>query len=145
MIPSTAESRRVSVLSRAGQWMSRAQGRLFSVRVQREMRAVKERKKLAHVLAIHVLFLLASALKNRSKKSHAMCTSDRKPRGSACRREDGAVVTFPLTYVPALSSPRTAGQHLCRILIIKLRRVPLTLEEHRHDCRSCRQRTRHRQ
>ena len=38
---------------------------------------------------------------------------------------DGAVVTFPLTNVPALSSLRTVGQHLCRVLIIKLRRVPL--------------------
>ena len=61
-------------------------------------------------LCSHRTAFISSLLADRSTAAAELCC---------------AAGTLPLTNVPALSSPRTVGQHLCRILIIKLRRVPL--------------------
>ena len=93
--------------------------------MQREMRAVKERKKLAHVLCNSRALSPRQRAEESLKEEPAMWPPIESHAVVLVAVKDGAVVTFPLTNVPALSSPRTVGQHLCRVLIIKLRRVPL--------------------
>ena len=86
---------------------------------QRERHAVLAQKRL------HLITLIRS--------------EHRRRRALLCGRLLGLDPRFASTPAPQIR------QHNLVVLIIKLRRVPLTLEEHRHDCRSCRQRTRHRQ
>ena len=79
--------------------------------MQREMRAVKERKKLAHVLCNSRALSPRQRAEESLKEEPAMWPPIESHAVVLVAVKDGAVVTFPLTNVPALSSPRTVGQH----------------------------------